>query len=169
MKSGHISSSQITIFPSYKEQWLINVVSFNRKVLQQIKLSDGNILPAGTFISMPTYSIARDADFYPSPLEFQPLRFYDLRQRSPEDANRHQLTSTSPTNLAFGYGQSSCPGRAFGALEMKLILGRLLHEYDFEFPHGQLERPENVYMDERICPSKEQKIVFKKRAVARTH
>jgi len=114
---------------------------------------------------MPTYSIARDPAFYNSPSEFEPFRFYDLRQRSPEDANRHQLTSTGPTNLAFGYGHASCPGRSFAAAEMKMILGHLIHEYDFCFPEGQTERPANVYMDERITPSREQKIGFRLRTV----
>ncbi len=52
---------------------------------------------------MPTYCIARDPALYPSPLEFRPLRFYELRQRGPDEAKaRHQLTSTGPTNLALG-------------------------------------------------------------------
>lgn len=115
---------------------------------------------------MPTYSIARDPAFYSSPLEFQPFRYFNLRERGPKDANRHQFTSTGPTNLAFGYGHSSCPGRGFAAVEMKLILGHLLHEYDFKFPDGQTKRPQNVHMDERIWPSREQIIGFRKRVFA---
>ena len=115
---------------------------------------------------MPTYSIARDATFYDSPLAFQPFRFSDLRQRSAEDANRHQFISTGPTNLAFGYGLAACPGRSFAALEIKLILGRILHDYDFEFPKGQTNRPENIYVDERIWPSKTQEVGFRLRLQA---
>ncbi len=115
---------------------------------------------------MPKYSIARDSAFYESPLTFQPFRFSDLRQRSAEDANRHQLTSTGPTNLAFGYGHAACPGRAFAAMEMKMILGHIVHEYDFKFPDGQTDRPENVYVDERIWPSRSQEIGFRLRSRA---
>ena len=139
------------------------LVSFNRKVLEAIQLTDGTVLPSGTFISMPTYSVARDPAFYSSPSTFHPFRFYELRQRSLEDANRHQLTSTGPANLAFGYGHAACPGRAFAAVEMKMILGHLVHEYDFKFPEGQTDRPENNHMDERIWPSRGQQIGFRMR------
>jgi hypothetical protein len=145
----------------------IIAVSFNRKVLKPVHLSDGTVLPAGTFISMPTYSIARDPSFYDSPNKFQPFRFYDLRQRNPEDINRHQLTSTGPTSLAFGYGQAACPGRAFAAVEMKMILGHLVYLYDFKFPKGQTKRPENIFMDERIWPSRAQQVGFRLRANTR--
>lgn len=109
---------------------------------------------------MPTYCIARDHALYPSPLEFRPLRFYELRQRSSEDAKRHQLTSTGPANLAFGYGTSACPGRFFAAVEMKLILAHLLIHYEFKFPDGQVSRPANVHVDERIWPDREQRVGF---------
>jgi cytochrome P450 len=130
-------------------------------VLKTTRLSDGLVLPKGTFISMPTYSIARDPEFYENPLEFDPWRFYKLRMRSDADANRHQLTSTGPTNLAFGYGNAACPGRSFAAVEMKSILAHFIHNYDFCFPEGQTERPENIYVDERITPSPTQKVGFR--------
>ena len=138
-------------------------VSFNRKVMQTIRLSDGNFLPAGSFISMPTYCIARDPTFYESPITFKPFRFYEMRQRSPEDAHRHQFTSTGPTSLPFGHGKWACPGRFFAACEMKLILAYMLHHYEVRFPEGQTQRPENTYIDERIWPSKTQLIGFRKR------
>lgn len=116
---------------------------------------------------MPTYCITRDPTLYPSPLEFRPLRFYELRQRGPDDAKaRHQLTSTAPANLAFGYGASACPGRFFAAVAMKLILAHLLVHYEFRFPEGQAARPANVHVDERIWPDREQRVGFRGREPA---
>lgn len=116
---------------------------------------------------MPTYCITRDPTLYPSPLEFRPLRFYELRQRGPDDAKaRHQLTSTGPANLAFGYGASACPGRFFAAVAMKLILAHLLVHYEFRFPEGQAARPANVHVDERIWPDREQRVGFRGREPA---
>ena len=144
-----------------------SVVSFNRKVMQRIQLTDGNFLPAGSFISMPTYCIARDANFYESSLTFKPFRFYAMRQENSEESNHHQFTSTSTINLAFGHGKWSCPGRFFAACEMKLILAYLLHHYDFRYPENQIQRPENTYVDERIWPSKTQLIGFRRRLPAK--
>ncbi|KAF3396875.1 Cytochrome P450 monooxygenase paxP [Talaromyces pinophilus] len=137
--------------------------SFNRKVLKQITLSDGTRLERGTFVSVPTYCIARDAEYYPSPLTFDGFRFSRLRESSAEDSNKHQFTSTGPANLAFGYGLNACPGRMFASCLMKIILGWALLGYDFQFPHGQRDRPSNIHMDERIWPDRNQEIEFQLR------
>ena len=112
---------------------------------------------------MPTYFIARDPNNYDSPEHFRPWRFFERRQADPEHSSRYQFTSTAPENLAFGYGRSACPGRFFSAAQMKLFLAKLLIEYDFRFPEGQTERPDNVFADERIMPSRTQEIFFRKR------
>ena len=121
------------------------------------------MLPAGTFISMPTYCFARDPEYYNSPQEFQPFRFYELRKSNPDEANRQQYTAAGIDNMPWGFGQSACPGRFFAACEIKLALGLLLLNYDFRFPDGQTKRPENVYVDERIWPSKTQEVGFRSR------
>ena len=71
--------------------------------------------------------------------------------------------STSPTNLAFGYGSSSCPGRYFAAVQLKLLFIRLLLDYDISFPEGQTARPENFFVDERIVPDTKQEVRFQRR------
>jgi cytochrome P450 len=143
--------------------FLTCIVSFNRKVLKRIDLSDGTHLPAGSFISVPTYSLARDEQYYENPLEFKPFRFYEMRQKDSESEKRHQFASTSPSNLPWGYGKGACPGRTFAACEIKLICALLISQFDLSFPDKQTQRPENVYIDERITPSRSQEICFRAR------
>ncbi|TVY48027.1 Ent-kaurene oxidase [Lachnellula occidentalis] len=153
-----------------KESQRINhpgIFSFNRKVLKPLTLSNGSVIPKGTFIAMPTYFIARDAEYYPSPEVFQPWRFYEKSKANGKANSQYQFCSTSRENLAFGYGKSACPGRFFAALQMKIILADLVMRYDFKFPDGQTKRPESDFADERISPSKTQLVGFRLRKLAK--
>ena len=66
-------------------------MAFNRKVVKPITLSNGVELAAGTFLSMPSAEIARDAANYTNPGEFNPWRFEQKRNASPSEANKHQF------------------------------------------------------------------------------
>jgi cytochrome P450 len=133
-------------------------------VRKDIQLSDGSRLPKGTFISVPTYSTARDPAYYDSVEDFDPFRFARMRKESPTQTNdEHAFSSVAPSSLGFGYGAYACPGRFFAAREMKVLLGTLLMHYDFKFPGEQTERPENMYVDERIWPDRTQKVGFRPR------
>ena len=47
------------------------------------------------------------------------------------------------------------------AAEIKLILAWILYHFDVAFPKGQRERPENLFIDERVIPSRSQEIGFR--------
>ena len=49
------------------------------------------------------------------------------------------------------------------AAEIKLILAWILWHFDIIFPNGQVERPENLFVDERVIPSRSQEIGFRLR------
>jgi cytochrome P450 len=80
------------------------------------------------------------------------MRSYKKRYSSPQQTNKHLAGQTSPDNLAFGYGKLACPGRAFSVGEVKLILARLLSQYEFQFPERIQSRPKNLYADENVFP-----------------
>lgn len=138
-------------------------MSFNRKVLQTLRLSDGTVLPANTFITMATNSIARDLENYSDPDKFDGFRFYNKRKLSADDAKRHQFVSTGPDSLPFGHGKFACPGRFFAAAQIKVVLVNILLRYDVSFSDGQTSRPPNVFSGEGIGPDREQAIVFSER------
>lgn len=139
-------------------------VSFNRKVLKTIRLSNGTVIPKNTFIVMPTYCIARDEANYTDALTFDPWRFYNIRKSGDAASDgRAQLQSSTTINMAWGFGRGACPGRALASSQMKLIVAWTLMHYDIDFPEGQTERPENTYVDERIMPDRSQKLRFRER------
>ncbi|OJD36446.1 cytochrome p450 [Diplodia corticola] len=149
-----------------KESQRVNhpgLLSFNRKVMSPLRLSDGTVIPAKSFITMATNSIAQDERYYMNPDSFDGFRFFRKRMQSEDEAKRHQFTSTGATSLPFGHGKFACPGRFFAAAQIKAVLANILLKYDVSFPAGQTERPENVFSGEGIGPSREQAVVFRPR------
>lgn len=78
---------------------------------------------------------------------FNPYRFFDLRTKSdvPDPQHRatreqYQFVSVNKENMSFGFGRHACPGRFFASNEIKLIVVRLLLEYDVKMPDGVHER-----------------------------
>lgn len=114
-------------------------------------LSDGQLIPAGCIIEVPSYDYMHDPGVIENPDEFDAFRWY--RQRQAQEHKRtnkvstaatQQLVSISPISLHFGYGRHACPGRFFAANEMKMIVGRALLDYDIKLPDGEKERYKNL-------------------------
>ncbi|KAK2596419.1 hypothetical protein N8I77_013310 [Diaporthe amygdali] len=136
------------------------LMTFNRKVARPLRFEDGTTLPAGTYITMPSDSVARDPDIYDNPEHFDGYRFYDRRMEGGKNANRHQFASTGPESLAFGQGKNACPGRFFAGVQIKVVLANILLKYDISFPPGQTERPKNIYKGGLVRPDPRQKLLF---------
>lgn len=89
---------------------------------EDFQIPDTNIvLPKGTEILIPIWSIHRDPDIYENPLEFRPERF-----RPSELAERHPQAF-----LSFGAGPRNCIGMRFGRMQTKIGLIMLLLRYKF--------------------------------------
>lgn len=132
--------------------------------MSSIRLSDGALLPPGTVVAAPGGPMSRDPKFYREPQRFDGLRFY--RADDGEDTmstNTQDYVGIEPGNLSWGNGRFTCPGRWYAAAMIKLILSKLLLEYDISFPPGQTQRPPNSTYDTDVHPDFEQKIVLKKR------
>ncbi|KAI3390348.1 hypothetical protein diail_10007 [Diaporthe ilicicola] len=136
------------------------LMTFNRRVARDLRFEDGITLPAGTYITMPSDSVARDPDIYPDPEHFDGFRFYERRMEGGKEANRHQFASTGPESLAFGQGKNACPGRFFAGVQIKVVVANVLLKYDISFPPGQQERPKNLYKGGLVRPDPRQKLVF---------
>jgi cytochrome P450 len=59
---------------------------------------EGYRIPEGATVIANVFSIARDGDIYPDPLEFRPERFLGP---SPQ---------VDPHKFVFGFGRRACPG-----------------------------------------------------------
>lgn len=79
------------------------------------------VLPKGTTISIPVFSIQRDPEYYPNPENFEPERFS-------ADAT---TTRDNMTFLPFGDGPRNCIGSRFGMMQARVGLVTLLLNYEF--------------------------------------
>jgi len=136
------------------------LMTFNRKVIKPVRLSDGTTLPKGAYITLPSDSVARDPDIYANPDHFDGFRFYEKRMSSKTEANRHQFATVGPESLAFGQGKQACPGRFFAGVQIKAVIANILANYDISFPEGQTARPKNIHKGGLVRPDPRQKLVF---------
>lgn len=138
--------------------------SFSRQIRKPITMSTGLKLPKGTHILVPASIISIDDTLYPSPLEFNGLRFYERRKASSGNAlHRNQFTSTSPEQMHFGFGRQACPGRYFGSAAIKCIVVSLLRDFDVKLVNEKEGRPENHIKGSMSFPSETAEIMFKRR------
>ncbi|KAK5995867.1 Cytochrome P450 monooxygenase ATR2 [Cladobotryum mycophilum] len=141
-----------------------NITSFIRKVMKPISLSDGTHLPAGTKVLAPQAGIAVDERFFPNPDQFDPFRFYRMRQESAEASNRWQFTSISDTYINFGAGKHACPGRFFAGNEIKLVIAYFVINYDIRLKKGE-QRPKPMALVMTKAPNQDTEFEFKRRSL----
>ncbi|KAL8983732.1 MAG: hypothetical protein Q9205_002101 [Flavoplaca limonia] len=92
----------------------------------------GNPLPAGTFVSCSGYASFRSPLNFPSP---NPDTFDPSRWLAPFPDDNNPPPKQGGSNSAFNpfsLGPRNCLGRNLAYLELRLILARLLWEFDFE-------------------------------------
>ena len=140
----------------------VTTATFQRKALRPITLSDGNIIPAGTFTFSPANAINFDPNIYPDAQKFDGLRFYNLRQAAPENEKKYQLTSITKTQMQFGSGRHACPGRWFASHQIKVVLAALLKQYDIKLREGE-GRPKGLLFQTNQFPNLSAVILFKNR------
>lgn len=119
------------------------------------------MIPKGAKITWAARSHMFDPSVTVDPSVFDPLRSYRKRYSSPELRNKHLASAASADSLAFGYGTQACPGRQFSVGEVKLILVKLLCEYDVKFPDSRTTRPENLFAGENSFPDPSVNVLIK--------
>ncbi|KAL0579192.1 hypothetical protein V5O48_002814 [Marasmius crinis-equi] len=112
-----------------------SAVTLNRKALVDFTLSDGTVIPAGTTVGIAAFPVHRDENNYGDASRFDPLRFYDIREKEGRSV-RHQMMTPEPGYVAFGMGKHACPGRFFAAVELKALVSHALLTYDLKYDEG---------------------------------
>ncbi|OTA68817.1 cytochrome P450 [Hypoxylon sp. EC38] len=133
-----------------------------RIVMKPYTLQDGITLPVGFRVAFPGYHHTFDPTTISDPDVFDPMRSYRKRKSSPSEAKKHQAAQPSTSNLAFGYGNQSCPGRYLASAEAKMVVARLLHDFDIQFLPGK-SRPQTWYADENSFIDPRAKLMIRKR------
>lgn len=85
----------------------------------------GEVLPGGTVVSIPPWASYRAKRNFVDPERFLPARWLD-------DGVRDDKAAFHP----FSLGPHNCPGQNLAWLELRLILARLLWEFDVSVPPG---------------------------------
>ncbi|XP_042752111.1 cytochrome P450 98A2 [Lactuca sativa] len=84
-------------------------------------------VPKGSRVYVNVWAIGRDPHAWKQPLVFQPERFLE----EDVDIKGHDFRL-----LAFGSGRRMCPGAQLGMNMVTLMLGSLLHRFEWSLPEG---------------------------------
>lgn len=131
-----------------------------------LTLKDGTHIPKGARVAWAGHHHANDPNTVSDPDAFDPMRNYRKRHsNNGENLKKFNAGQTDVNSLAFGYGGQACPGRYFAVSEIKLLLSRLLIEFDLAYPEGK-SRPKNMFADENVFMDPHAKLMMRKRKIA---
>ncbi|XP_070571349.1 cholesterol 24-hydroxylase-like isoform X2 [Ptychodera flava] len=85
----------------------------------------GYHLPAGTEVTVNTFQMCRMEEYYENALQFDPDRFAPDRERP------------MFTYFPFSLGPRVCIGQHLSQMEAKVVMAKLLYEFDFKLVPGQ--------------------------------
>lgn len=106
----------------------VAMLTFARQTQQPIDL-EGYPIAAGEVLVGCIYLLHRREDLYPQAQEFRPERFLERQ-------------SSAFEFMPFGAGARRCVGSALAMLEMKIVLGTLLQEYDLALTDDRPAQPQ---------------------------
>lgn len=122
---------------------------------------NGYYIPKNTRLSVNIWAIGRDPHVWERPLKFEPERFLSRNSTTIDPrGNDFEL-------IPFGAGRRICAGTRLGIVMVQLILGALVHSFDWKLPEGTLELnmeetfglalqkkvPLTAMVSPRLCPS----------------
>jgi len=103
----------------------------------------GKVFPAGTILSVPSYTIHHLDSVWGDPWEFRPERWLEGDTKGIEKA----------LNI-FSFGPRSCVGRNVALQELQIFIATLLYRYDFQLTEsskGELPVDEGFLRKPRRC------------------
>lgn len=116
------------------------LLNYSRVVLKDYVLSNGIRLKAGQRICISGRSRVMDATWFSDPGVYDALRAYN---HDIEDHLNRPFSSPLSDDFRWGAGRWACPGRYLATLMAKMILVKLLDEFEFRFT-GQAHPPKSL-------------------------
>lgn len=92
----------------------------------------GNFVPQGTVVSIPQWATYQSPSNFQSPTSFLPERWLTESYKSFPSFGRDRKDALNP----FSLGPHNCPGQNLAYLEMRLILARMVWNFDMDVPSG---------------------------------
>lgn len=114
---------------------------YGRIVKKDCVLSNGLTLRRGQSVAMSCATRTMDPTIFEDPEEYQGLRF--CAEDRIKDHRARPFSSVDTDILTWGAGRWSCPGRLITDMSAKILLVKLLDEYDFAFVNGKV-LPQNA-------------------------
>ena len=96
----------------------------------------GYAVPAGTSVSTSFWTTTRSSSYFASPRSFCPERWLDHDHPFWEDKFANDVKDAS---RPFSIGPRACIGLGLAELEMRIILARMVWEFDLEGVHRTME------------------------------
>ncbi|GAW26838.1 putative cytochrome P450 [Rosellinia necatrix] len=137
----------------------------NRYAYENVTFKDGLTIPKGALVGFVAIHNQIDPEIAPNPEKFDPMRSFVRRHSSPEEKDKHLAGQPSKENFAFGYGGQACPGRNYAVAVLKMVLSRILVDYEFKFVAGHT-KPTKYHLMEFIIPDPTAKLMMRKRKSA---
>ncbi|KAM0525737.1 hypothetical protein ACHAPE_000448 [Trichoderma viride] len=122
-----------------------DAITCRRKALASYTFQDGSTLSKGDWVCIPQQAMLQDGTRYKDAHIFDGFRFARANaQLQPcaevPDQKASRLTHASPDWPIWGLGNMSCPGRFYASLVMKLVLIRVLDDWECKMPHAEAPR-----------------------------
>lgn len=97
------------------------------------------IVPGGVNVSVPTYTLHRSPKYWVDPLEFIPERW----------STKPELILDRRAWCPFSLGAYGCAGKYFALMEIKLVIARLVTDFDINFATQLDEEDRQKWLDEQ--------------------
>ena len=134
------------------------LVVYSRMIMSDHTLSNGLQLAKGQFVCVSGHARAIDAEVFERPEEYDALRAYNLDL---QDHRARPFNSVLADDFRWGAGRWACPGRYIATLMAKIILVKLLDEYEFKFVEGR--RPTKSLLHEFVFFHPETELLIRRR------
>jgi cytochrome P450 len=119
------------------------LIVYSRVVQRDHVLSDGTALKKGQFITISGPGRATDPATFDNPKDYNGLRF--CAEDKIQEHRGRPFNSVDTDILTWGAGRWACPGRLIADMGAKILLLKMIGEYDFAFVNGKPLSPSAIH------------------------
>ena len=123
-------------------------------------------LPPHCMTSGPSAAIATDPSIFSNSNAFDGHRYRRMRTEHKDTESSLVMGMSTIDSLGFGLGNQACPGRFFAVNNMKLIMAKMLTQYELTLEKDGMKytgpRPEMAYNDFSVVAPKNYSLRLRK-------